>query len=226
MEKTKAVIIAETMKSFALALIGVCFISMGSTYFVEQVSYNVPRILIPVFNLFGHIGLAIGLILLGLGFIIYGFVKWRKIAKSVILYPVIVVPALIIGICLAVFTGAFKDRNERKMDAERQSYDERQSEMLDKVQSANRPDFKNEKIDAYLAEFDEILKKMEECAEAKNTGADRAKVITELEAEYQDWLNRSPAIYEELDKGEDKAELATYMAKLTIRLVDVWQKIE
>ena len=54
MEKGQIVNGAEKVKAFAIGFIGVCFISMGASYFEEQAAYRVPHILLPVFHILGN----------------------------------------------------------------------------------------------------------------------------------------------------------------------------
>ena len=215
MEKEKAVVVAEMLKSFGSALVGICFVSMGATYFEEQLVYNVPRVLSPVFDLFGNIGLAIGMVVLGIGFIVYGFFKWKRVSAKIALYPIIIAIALILGLYLALYTGAFKDRSEREMGRE----EERQNELIDKVRNMSKPDFGNEKIESYLSEFDELLREFEE-----GIKSGEEQTVMEIEDMRSEWQNRSLEMFEELSSDEDKAALAAYMAQLALKWEDARQK--
>ena len=113
MEKEQIVIIAEKIKAFAIGLIGICFTSMGATYFEEQAIYRVPRILLPIFDMLGNVGLAIVMIILGLGMIVYGFLKWKKFSQRPMLYLIIATIALVLSLYLSFAVGTFKDSSER-----------------------------------------------------------------------------------------------------------------
>ena len=66
----------EKIKSFAIAGVGAGIFSMGSTYFSEQAEYRIPRILIPVYEIFGNYGLAIGMLILGLILMYFAYKKY------------------------------------------------------------------------------------------------------------------------------------------------------
>ena len=104
MDKQKTVSIARKVESLAIGYIGVFFFSWGTSYFQEQLYYQVPRILIPVFDIFGNVGLAIGMLILGGGLIYYGFTKWKIAAEKKNLYWILAVIGLAIGVALANIT--------------------------------------------------------------------------------------------------------------------------
>lgn len=66
----------ELLRAYAMTLIGSMFIVFGATYFTPQDEYRVPRILIPVYNVLGHTGLAICMLILGALLI---FMAYRRI---------------------------------------------------------------------------------------------------------------------------------------------------
>lgn len=66
----------EKIKSFAMTVVGAGIFSMGTTYFSEQSEYRVPRILLPVYEIFGNIGLAVGMIILGAGLMYFAYRKY------------------------------------------------------------------------------------------------------------------------------------------------------
>jgi len=72
-EKNSTLMTIEKIKSFAIALVGAGIFSMGSTYFSEQAEYRIPRILLPIYEFFGNIGLAIGMMILGTGLMYFAF---------------------------------------------------------------------------------------------------------------------------------------------------------
>ena len=208
MEKERIVIVAEKVKSFAIGFIGICFTSMGATYFEEQAIYRVPRILLPIFNTLGNIGLAIAMIVLGVGLVMYGFAKWRKVSQKTLIYPIIAIPALAISVYLAFSVGAFKDKSERL------SGDEQRSEQIEAIKSMDKPDFKNEAVEKHLSEFDQIFDEYK-----KNVLAKNEQGIIDSEEKYMAWLSRASQVFQELDNN-GKSELATYMAQLAFKWND------
>lgn len=78
MESNSTLSFIEKAKSFAIGAIGCGIFSLGTTYFSEQSIYRVPRILIPIFEIFGNIGLAIGMMILGAVLVYYAYSIFRK----------------------------------------------------------------------------------------------------------------------------------------------------
>ena len=209
MEKEQLVKGAEKVKAFAMGLIGVCFASMGASYFEEQAVYRVPRILLPVYDTLGNVGLAVAMIILGLALIGYGYFKWKKYSQKGIIYLVLAAPALAIGIYLATSFGAFKDKDERM------SPDERRNAQIEDIRNMDKPDFKNEKIEKFLAEFDGLLQNYKAKIQAK----DEEGINAAIEA-HGEWLSRSAEIMSELKTGDEKYELSAYMAQLGLKWHD------
>ena len=67
------------------------------------------------------------MIILGLGLIVYEFIKRKKFSQKPVLYPIIALPVLVLGIYLAFSAGAFEDRNKRLTD------EERRNEQIEKI---------------------------------------------------------------------------------------------
>ncbi|MDR6969602.1 hypothetical protein J2X31_003635 [Flavobacterium arsenatis] len=77
-QENKVKIIFEKFKSIAIGLIGAGIIGKGITYFSPQLSYDIPRILVPVYKAFGAMGLAVSMVLLGIALLIWSFYRWGK----------------------------------------------------------------------------------------------------------------------------------------------------
>jgi hypothetical protein len=208
MEKEKVVIIAERVKAFAIGFIGICFFSLGTTYFEEQASYRVPRILLPVLDLFGNVGLAIGLIILGGAFIFYGYTKWKKFSENGKTYIIAALPVLILAIVLSLTFDLFKDRDERI------SNEERRENLINEIKDMNKPHFKNKEVEKHLAEFDIIHKEFQKKIQAKDESG-----IQDCEQKYMDWSGKLTPLMEQLSTDE-KVQLAAYNAKLAFK----WQE--
>ena len=93
----KTVNIAQKVESLAFGFVGVFFFSMGTSYFQERLLYRMPTILIPIFNIFGNVGLAIALMLVGGGIIYYGYTKWRSATTKRSIYLILSTIGIIIG---------------------------------------------------------------------------------------------------------------------------------
>lgn len=95
--ENKIQIIGERIKAFAIGLIGSLFFSLGFSYFSEQSHYRVPRVLLPVYEYLGNVGLAIGLIVLGGGLMFWAYKKFKDNAGK----PVVMIVALVVFLITA-----------------------------------------------------------------------------------------------------------------------------
>jgi hypothetical protein len=213
MEKEKVAIIAERVRAFAIGFIGICFFALGTSYFEEQAVYRVPRILLPVFNLFGNVGLAIGLLILGCALIFYGYVKWKKFNENKKIYFIAALPVLILAIVLAFTGDIFKDRDEGM------SNEQRREKQINEIKNMAKPNFKNAEIEKHFAEFDGIYKEFQEKIQAKDEQG-----IHKCEQKYMDWSSDFPA----MDKlsTDEKVQTASYNAKLAIKWGEALQSID
>lgn len=59
MDQQKVVTVAHRVRALAIAFVGCGFLSYGTSYFNERLVYEVPRILVPVYDLLGKVGLAV-----------------------------------------------------------------------------------------------------------------------------------------------------------------------
>ena len=209
MEKEQIVVIAEKGKAFAMGFIGICFVSMGATCFEEQAIYRVPHILLPIFNTLGNVGLAVGMILLGLGLIVYGFIKWKKFSQKAILYPIIVIQVLSLSIYLSFTVDVFKDKSEKGLTSE-----EKRDAQIEKIRNMEKPKFKSEKVEKYFSEFDDIF---ENYKESIQTGNEQG--ITDSENAYMEWSNQAIEIIQEV-KDNERTNFASYSAQLGIKWYD------
>ena len=216
MEREKVVRIAEKVKALAGGFIGICFTSMGATYFEPQAIYRVPRILLPVYESLGNVGLAIGMIILGLSLIAYGFINWKKVSTKPLLYFVIAVPLLALSIYLAFTVDAFKDSSERMTPEERrEALEDRRDAQIEQIKQMDKPTFKNSELNAHLAEFDGILKNYKEKVQAE----DEQGIIDTRDAFYT-WLSHASELGSSLESTDDKVTLAHYIAQLSLK----WQE--
>jgi hypothetical protein len=211
MDNQKVVVTAEKIKSFAIAIIGVIFFSWGTDYLSgEHLLYNVPRILVPVFKLFGPVGLAIGLMILGAALIAYGFVRWKKTGAKQPVYLVVVIPMLIAGIVLA-------NVNFKSSKNYMEEQDQKREAQIEEVRNMKKPDFKNKDLEKHLATFDDLYKRYEEALQTNDTEA-----VIECEDAYTEWAVKTGSFISELD-NDGKYKLSSYNAKLGILWNDLRQ---
>jgi hypothetical protein len=213
MDKEKVVIVAEKVKSFAIAFIGIIFFSLGTSYFQERLLYRVPRILIPIFDTLGYIGLAIGLLILGGGFIVYGFVTWKKVAQKQSLYWIIAIVGLVIGSVLA--NTNFKSSEQLMNDIHKQH-----EAQIDEVRNSDKPKFKDSDVNKYLDEFDDIYKRFEQSLKDEDED-----VSANCEKEFGEWVSKAANFIPKLNNDE-KTDLARYVAKLSVSWNDLRTKTD
>jgi len=207
MDKEKIARIARIVESSAIAYIGIFFICMGITYFEEKLVYRLPRILLPVLDLFGHTGLAIGIILLGGGLIYYGFTKWKKVNSKQGIFVIIAVIGLAIGIAVTFIserkTKTSTEEMMRESDINRQR-------LIEEVKDTEKPDFKNPELDKHFNRFESMYHSYKD-----NLKINDETALAESEQAFMQWCIDLALLMEGLS-NEEKAELARYNAKLSI----------
>jgi len=211
MSKEQIVIVAEKAKSYGIALVGIVFFSLGTSYFQERLLYRVPRILEPVFDYLGNIGLAVGMLLLGGVFIVYGFINWKKVSQKSRPYWVIALAGLVVGIALA-------NINFRSSEKIMEDINKTREAQIDEIRNSDKPDFKDQEVEKHLAEFDKLYKRFAKSLKNKDESA-----IADCEKEYEEWTLKLTDLMPNLNNDE-KVELARYNAKLSISWHDLRTK--
>lgn len=195
-QENKTLGIAEKIKTFAMGLIGSLFFTWGLTYFQVQKEYRVPRILMPVFELFGNIGLAIGLLILGAALMFFAYKKFTKFGGKpiimMILLPVLVISAFMIS----------KFAGNTSTEERIQTIEENINVHNEKIE---RPKMENQKANEFLDKREDLLAKM---IKAKNTNDQVA--FKSLEREF--WgLNKDFAkITMEISNDENYISFISY----------------
>ena len=206
MDKQKTVSIARKVESLAMGFIGVGFFSYGTSYFQEQLVYNVPRILLPVFNIFGNVGLAIGMLILGGGLIFYGFTKWKAAEGKKNLYLIVAAVGLVVGVALANI-----NFSSNKTDDFMERMDKQREEQIDEIMNLKDMTFKNAELNKQVAKFQELYKRFEQSVEQKD-----ADKISACEEDFSIWQTELSDILEKLSI-EEMTEYAPYNAKYSIQ---------
>ena len=212
MDKEKIVSIVRKVEPFGYALVGIVIFSYGTSYFQERLLYNVPRILIPVFNIFGNIGLAIGMLILGGGFIYWGFTKWKAAAEKKNLYWIFAIIALVIGVALTNI-----NFNPNKSAEIMEEMGKERKAQMEALRNSGDLGFSNPHVDAYIAEFNALYKRFENI---KNRDE---KTINAHDDELMAWRAKSADIMKKISDKE-KGELARYMGKLSLQWYDLKMK--
>ena len=211
MGKEKVISVAEKAKASAMAFIGICFFSIGTTYFEERLVYRLPRIFIPILELFGNVALAIAMLVLGLAFIYWGYAKWKKFSDKSATFLILSAVGLLVGVVLAIGADFYKSDPDKIMD----NIEQRRQEQIDEIKNSGELNFQNENVDKHVAAFDSIYKKYEQETRGGNEAG-----IQECWEKYMKWTEGTADLMEELDVDQ-KVELARYLAKLAIKWSEV-----
>ena len=214
MDKQKVAGIARKVESLAYGYIGIFFISLGTSYFQEQSLYQVPRILIPIFNILGNIGLAIGMLILGGGLIYYGFTKWKSLTEKKTLYLILAAIGLVAGIALANINF---NSNKSKSAEITDEMKERETQ-IDETRNSGGLNFSNAEVDKHIADYDALYKRYEQSLKKQDKTA-----VNDCEEEFTKWGTKTADIMQKLTNNE-KVEFARYLSKLSIQWHDLEMK--
>lgn len=209
-------LIAERVKAIAIGLIGAIFLSLGPGYFNEQSSYRVPRILWPVYELFGHVGLAIGLLLLGAIMLFWAYRKFTKYGgKPVVM--LVLIPLFVAGgfglAKLSENTGKQKSGGSEVARAQREK-------AANEVSDADRPELDNEKANQHFDKLEKILAEMTKAKAANDTAA-----FDSLDKEYTNLNALLSELIPGMSKTDQYREFILYNAKVS-KQIDKLRGIE
>lgn len=198
MKNEKIATIANKVTAGAMTFIGSAFIVNGFKYFLPQLEYHVPRILLPIFHLLGHIGLAIGLLILGAALIGYGFYKWRKLEGKTSTFIIILVASFATFVLLDSLSNKGSNKTTEEYFEEK---DKERASAIEDVKQTDRPKFSNSEVNKYFDDFEKLIAN-------KNT-------IDNGSAEFESLLMRSAEVVAKLS-NDDKYLFSQYNAKLMI----------
>lgn len=213
MDKEKIRRIAKMVEASAITFIGIFFISMGTTYFEEKLVYRLPRILLPVLDFFGHIGLAIAMILLGGGLICYGFFKWKSVNTKYIIFGIITFLGLIVGLTIAF---VYEEKSKTSAEELIQKSENSRQILIEEIKESEKPDFKNPELTKHFARFDSLYQIYK-----KNVETDNQTAIMENQQAFMQWSSELAPLMDGLTTDE-KVALARYNAKLGI----MWSEVK
>ncbi|MDR2424533.1 MAG: hypothetical protein LBD59_07400, partial [Prevotellaceae bacterium] len=162
---------------------------------------RIPRILSPVFDLFGNVGAAAGMLVLGIGVIVWGFRVWQSVNGKKSLYGVLAIIALAAGIFLSNYQFQSSEKMMRDIDESRQN-------QIDEVKKTARPDLKSEKANAFFDEFDTLYAELETKAKPEN--------VLQYYDKFEQWSAKTAAVMEGLN-NDQKYEFSQYYAKLSVQ---------
>ncbi|WP_231426398.1 hypothetical protein [Pedobacter sp. Leaf250] len=213
MEDNKTVQTAEKIKAAAMGFIGAGIFSQGTLYFRPQSSYNVPRILYPVFELLGNKGLAVAMIILGLLLLYFGFSKWKKFNGSLSVFSLIGGVSLALFFSILLLTGKKQQSTQEILNASNQD----REKAIAGMQAMDKPDFGNKAIDNHFVIFEISLKHYKEAVLRKDDTAVEAS-----QAAFAKWNERASALMLKLPTIAEKQQMALYVGKLNMK----WQEVK
>ena len=202
--KTQA--IAEKIKAFALGFIGSLFFALGLTYFSEKSYYQVPRILLPVYDYFRNIGLAVGLLVLGGGLMFWAYKKFKNYGGKPMIMITVLPLFIIASFGIAKLTEKTYKPNFEKNTSNKQTVEP----VADETANTQRPKLDNPKANDYLEKLEDLLQKM---TKAKEIG-DRT-AFDKLDEQYLELIENSGDIFSEMSKTAQYREFAMYNAKVS-----------
>jgi hypothetical protein len=196
MEQPVLVSKLEKIKAVAISFVGTGIFTRGITYFSPQQNIEMPRILYPVYELFGAIGLAIGMLVLGLGLLFWGYKKWIANSGATKTYLSIGVLAFLI------FGGVlFYESNKSKNPLA----NTKEAIALDDIDSS---DFENKLAVQYTEEFKTLYASMEKSLEQKDK-----PTFDATDQKISLWFTKSAQLTMEL-KDDERDDFSLLIIKL------------
>lgn len=110
-ETNKSSAFLEGAKNIAIALVGAGIAGKGITYFTPHLSYDIPRILLPVYKAFGPTGLAIAMVVLGALLVGWSYFRWVSNKRKPVQW------ILIVGVLALLVVGTvYATSGERRQE--------------------------------------------------------------------------------------------------------------
>lgn len=196
----------EKIKSFAIGLVGAGIFSMGSTYFAEQSAYRVPRILLPIYNIFGNIGLAIGMLVLGAVLMYFAYKKYIKYDGKSLHFLIYLVIA-VLGFYAIIFSTSTK---KTTIEDVKTSIENGQKAEQSKINNAERPTLESALANKYLDNLEALEKKYEESVSTNNEA-----MFSECENQHSAMITKDFGdVVKEIGKTAQYKDFAYYNAKV------------
>lgn len=210
-EKTSLELL-EKIKALATVFISCGFITMGFTYFKPQTEYHVPRILYPIFKIFGNEGLAIGMILLGIVLCFFAYKNFIKNHGRIYVFMISILISIAIFTVIIVFFDKDKCQETallEKIEASKKANDQ----LVGSINNMKKPNFNNAEVEQYILHRENIIAQCKK-NESKEFHKKMEEEMQKTQFEYINYRNmlKSKTVQEEFDK---------YNAKLSIE----WGKI-
>lgn len=211
MDSQKTAAVAHKVRAFVTGFIGIIIFAMGTTLFEERLVYRIPSVLSPVFDLVGNVGVAVAMLLIGLGLIVWGAAKLKQAGGRTALYAILAVAGLGAAIPLMRMDNKPTGSGEEIM----QDMERGRQEQIDAIRAAERPDLGNTEADAWFDRFDAIYARFK-----RNIEIGDSADIAASEKEFEDWGSSSAGFIPDLD-ADGKYALSVYYAKLAMEWEDL-----
>ncbi|WP_300674601.1 hypothetical protein [Soonwooa sp.] len=196
----------EKIKSFAIALVGAGIFSMGSTYFSEQSAYRIPRVLLPVYELLGNVGLALGMLILGAGLMYFAYRKYIKNEGKTLHFLIFLVVA-ILGFYAIVFLTMTK---KTSIEDVKTSLEKGQEAQQNKINNTERPTLESALANKYLDNLEALERKFEESINTTNEA-----MFYECENEHSAMISKDFGdVVKEISRMPEYKDFAYYNAKV------------
>lgn len=205
----------EKVKAIAMAFCASGILIMGSTYFKPQTEYHVPRILYPVFEIFGNVGLAIGMILLGVILIYFAYKKYKEnLGKTGFFIASIIVSIIAFAVIIVFFD---KDNSQKPALTKQMEEGKKANDnLLNEITAMEKPNFNNAEVEKYVSDLEKIN------TECKSNNAPefltkKDEERTKLNMDYMKFRNL-------LTNKADQEKLDKYTGKLSIEFGKILQQ--
>mgnify|MGYP003600435974 FL=1 len=202
----------EKIKAIAMAFCASGILTMGATYFKPQTEYHVPRILYPVFEIFGNVGLAIGMILLGIILIYFAYKKYKEnLGKTGFFIASILFSIILFAIIIVFFD---KDKSQKPTLTEQLEESKKANDkLLNEITAMEKPKFSNAEVEAYILKLENIIAK---CKKNESTEFHQ-KMQAEMQQNQMDYMKYRNL----LTNKSDQEKLDKYNAKLSIEFGEI-----
>jgi uncharacterized membrane protein len=214
MEENKSVNVFNKIKALAIGFCGTGIFAQGIFSLKALPTYRMPRILTIVYDTFGHVGLAIAMILLGGALFFYGYSIWKKTGGKLFLFRLLIVLFMFIFAFIIFF--ATKTNSRIPTAEENKVAEESRLKSIDKMMQMDKPDFNDSKIDAYFAEYDALYSKYEINIKNKDQAG-----IQQSQTDEVAWVTKASSLMIPLS-NEQKQQFALYIGKLSTK----WQQLK
>jgi hypothetical protein len=203
----KAATTAAKIRPLIYGLFGIAFFCQGTTYFQEQYSYSLPRMLYPVLLLLGNKGLAVGMLLLGALLIYLGYFLWKKTAWNPSIYKTGAAVGLAAGIMIAFATNKPRidtDQLARNMRAAERNYRRTAAAAGNSNNTSNNNNNvaspKNMAMEVHFKQFQTLLIFRQAYLNTQNRAA-----IAQSDADFATWQHKADSMIAHLADNSTQA---------------------